>query len=233
MANRLFDLWSANRRLYGAEKLWIAALEADIPVVAELSARRDELTTHRDQLTAQLRAHVPELPSRDLLDVIRAEIEHVISRGSPDDVKQLFAELIDRVEISPDRHAYPYLWVPDARSPGHSMPGLLPGPRFVSGVEELVRAYEHGMTVNELAERFRVHRSTVLDHLNRSTARRRNPALDGRRVELARKLYESGLSLRDLGLTLNVHASTVRLALVKSGVPMRSRHGAPAANPTS
>jgi hypothetical protein len=30
----------------------------------------------------------------------------------PDAVKQLLRELIDRVEITPDRHAYPYFWVP-------------------------------------------------------------------------------------------------------------------------
>jgi outer membrane murein-binding lipoprotein Lpp len=32
------------------------------PRVAELSARRDELTAHRDQLANQLRAAMPELP---------------------------------------------------------------------------------------------------------------------------------------------------------------------------
>ena len=31
MVNRLYDLWVANRRVYGAEKLWIAALDAGIP----------------------------------------------------------------------------------------------------------------------------------------------------------------------------------------------------------
>jgi hypothetical protein len=30
LANRLFDLWTANRRLYGAEKLWVAALDGDL-----------------------------------------------------------------------------------------------------------------------------------------------------------------------------------------------------------
>ena len=30
LANRLFDLWRANRGLYGAEKLWTAAQDADI-----------------------------------------------------------------------------------------------------------------------------------------------------------------------------------------------------------
>lgn len=55
---------------------------------------------------------------RELIDEIRIQIEGVINHGSPEVVKQLLAELIDRVEISPDRHAYPYFWVPDAKKSG-------------------------------------------------------------------------------------------------------------------
>ncbi len=87
------------------------------PRVAELSARRDELSAHREQLAAQLRAAVPEVPSRELIGEIRAEIERVVSHTSADVVKQLFGELIDRVEISPDNHAYLYFRVPDAKRP--------------------------------------------------------------------------------------------------------------------
>jgi putative transposase len=39
VANRLFDIWAGNRRLYGAEKLWVAALEADIPIGRDQTAR--------------------------------------------------------------------------------------------------------------------------------------------------------------------------------------------------
>ena len=39
LANRLLDLWRANRRLYGAEKLWVAAIEADIGVGRDQVAR--------------------------------------------------------------------------------------------------------------------------------------------------------------------------------------------------
>ena len=88
------------------------------PRVTELSARRDELTAHRDRLAAQLRTSTPQLPSPEELQALRAEIHHAIHHGSPDVVKQLLDELIDRVEISPDRHAYPYFWVPDDKKPG-------------------------------------------------------------------------------------------------------------------
>ena len=32
LADQLFDIWSANRRLYGAEKLWTAALDDGLQV---------------------------------------------------------------------------------------------------------------------------------------------------------------------------------------------------------
>ena len=94
-------------------------------------------------------------------------------------------------------------------------------------VAELLVAYEGGVSINDLAEQFGLHRSTVLDHLNRSPARRRYPALDKHGVAVTIELYHNGLSLRDVGLTLGVHASTVRLALSKAGTAIRTRNGWP------
>jgi hypothetical protein len=76
-----------------------------------------------------------------------------------------------------------------------------------------------------LADQFHIHRSTVLDHLNRSTARRRYPALDHKGIQTAKQLYTTGLSLRDVGLTLEVHTRTVRTALIKAGVALRNQQG--------
>ncbi len=39
MANKLLDIWRANRRLYGAEKLWTAALDGDLQVGRDQVAR--------------------------------------------------------------------------------------------------------------------------------------------------------------------------------------------------
>ncbi len=94
-------------------------------------------------------------------------------------------------------------------------------------LETLLRSYESGTPVNVLADEFHIHRSTVLDHLSRSTARRRYPALDERGTQLAIQLYNSGLSLREVGISLNVHASTVRETLKKSGIARRARSGWP------
>jgi len=92
-------------------------------------------------------------------------------------------------------------------------------------VESLVVSYGMGTPINELAKDFEIHRSTVLDHLNRSPARRRYPALDSHGVEVAERLYRAGLSLREVGAALSVHASSVRQALIRAGVPTRDAHG--------
>ena len=92
-------------------------------------------------------------------------------------------------------------------------------------LDALLGSYERGTPVNTLADEFRIHRSKVLDHVNRSPARRRYPALDDKGVQTAKQLYHAGLSLRDVGLTLEVHASTVRAKLLSVGVPMRDQQG--------
>ena len=98
-------------------------------------------------------------------------------------------------------------------------------PLSADELDALLESYERGTPVNMLADRFHIHRSTVLDHLNRSTVRRRYPALDDRGIRTAKQLYGGGLSLRDVGLTLEVHASTVRTALLNAGVPLRDHQG--------
>jgi hypothetical protein len=71
-------------------------------------------------------------------------------------------------------------------------------------VEELMVADETGVSVNDLAARFKIHRSTVLEHLNRSGTPRRYPALDPTQVEEAARLYRQGKSLRAIGSTSDV-----------------------------
>ena len=82
------------------------------PRLAELAVRRDELNANRTQLAAQLGAATPPAPNRNELQAIGSCIRAAVNEGSPDAVKQALATLIDRVEISPDRHAQPYFRVP-------------------------------------------------------------------------------------------------------------------------
>ncbi|MGH9055769.1 MAG: recombinase zinc beta ribbon domain-containing protein [Acidimicrobiales bacterium] len=91
------------------------------PRIAELSERREELAARRNQLAAQVRGSAPQLPSADELRAIGRHLQKALSQGSPDVVKQLLDELIDRVDISADKHAQPYFWVPDEQRPGPSL----------------------------------------------------------------------------------------------------------------
>ncbi|MGH9074832.1 MAG: recombinase family protein, partial [Acidimicrobiales bacterium] len=92
------------------------------PRVVELSERREELTAHRNRLATQLRGTVPDLPGPEVLQALGDEVRRALEDGSPDVIKQVLDELIDRVEISPDRQARPWFWVPgsDAKRPGPS-----------------------------------------------------------------------------------------------------------------
>ena len=91
-------------------------------------------------------------------------------------------------------------------------------------VVELIRAYDEGVPVNDLAAQFNLHRSTVLEHLNRAAPKRRYPAMDQAQVEEAAQLYQAGKSLRDVGIHFGVHASTVSRNLTGAGVPLRDCH---------
>lgn len=92
-------------------------------------------------------------------------------------------------------------------------------------VIQLTQAYQSGTSLNDLAEHFKVHRSTVLDHLNRADTPRRRPALSPSQIDLAIRLYRGGQSLKDVGVHFGAHASTVRTALLSAGVAMRDCQG--------
>jgi site-specific DNA recombinase len=91
------------------------------PRIAELSERRDELIARRDELTIQVRAAATRLPSAAEIRAVSGQLEMAIRESSPDVVKQLLDELIDRVDISPDKQAQPFFWVPDEQRPGPSL----------------------------------------------------------------------------------------------------------------
>ncbi len=93
------------------------------PRLAELSDRRTELAAHRDQLEAHLRATTPVAPSRQELEGLAASARTALSEGSPEQIKQTLAALVDRVEISTDRRARPWFRIPgpDMNRPGPSL----------------------------------------------------------------------------------------------------------------
>jgi len=90
---------------------------------------------------------------------------------------------------------------------------------------ELVAGYEAGATVYELAAQFQIHRDTVSRHLERVQVPRRYRPLTADQVEAAVNLYASGQSLAMVGRQLGCNANTVRLVLIRAGVPRRDSQG--------
>jgi hypothetical protein len=95
-----------------------------------------------------------------------------------------------------------------------------------SVVAELVAAYEAGASSAALADQYGVSRSGVKQLLHVAGANVRTPVgLSADQVDEASALYEQGLLLREIGELLGFHKDTVRRALIRHGVVMRSGHG--------
>ena len=94
-------------------------------------------------------------------------------------------------------------------------------------VDELADAYLRGSTLDELASRFAVHRTTVMRHLDRrGVARRRNVRkMTDRAVKLAAARYQGGLSLQGVAADFDVDASTLAREFRRAGIPVRPRRG--------
>lgn len=92
-------------------------------------------------------------------------------------------------------------------------------------IDDLVAGYMAGSTVYELAHQFSIHRQTVSEILERRGVSRRYQKLSHEQLDLACTLYGDGLSLTKVGEQLGRRAETVRQALMKAGVEIRSRNG--------
>ncbi|HYD09018.1 MAG TPA: hypothetical protein VEA78_02855 [Acidimicrobiales bacterium] len=101
----------------------------------------------------------------------------------------------------------------------------MPPRRLLVGQEDdVVRAYEAGATVVELAERFECSRTTIADVLGeRGVAlRARGPRspLAGREDEVV-VAYEGGATVRELVDRFGANQRTIRKVLADAGVTMR------------
>ena len=90
---------------------------------------------------------------------------------------------------------------------------------------QLAAAYQGGTTINELADRYKIHRTTVMSILHRDAINTRYRLLSDRQLSQAIELYAQGLSLLNVSRQLGVNHGTVRRALLKAGVAIRPRHG--------
>jgi hypothetical protein len=90
-------------------------------------------------------------------------------------------------------------------------------------IVELAEAYRQGATVPELARRYNINRTTVLDHLERQGVQRR-PNVRKMTDDLVRQaivLYNEGWSYDRLGEHLGISAETIRRELKQAGVVSR------------
>lgn len=85
-------------------------------------------------------------------------------------------------------------------------------------VDHLVAEYEGGAGVQELAEKYGIHRATVFAHLRRREVPRRRPGLNDHEQAEAVRLSRDGMSMRAIGRQMGVDRKAVRVALVDAGV---------------
>jgi hypothetical protein len=88
-----------------------------------------------------------------------------------------------------------------------------------------VQAYVDGELVNCLADRFTVHRDTVLKIVERHGAPRRYRSLTPNDVANAAALHAAGDSLSTVGQRLGVEASTILRAFRLAGIKTRPQQG--------
>ena len=89
---------------------------------------------------------------------------------------------------------------------------------------QLADDYCQGMKVGDLAEKYGIHRVTVTDHLALHRIEKRVRGLDEAQVLDAAAHYQAGESLAVLGEKYGFSPTTVRKALVKKGMAMRSTY---------
>lgn len=87
-----------------------------------------------------------------------------------------------------------------------------------SEVDCLVDDYRSGASVNELAERYGVHRATVSAHLTRRGVSRRRPGLGVDEAAEAVRLYQDGVSVRAISRSMGIGRKAIRATLVQAQV---------------
>jgi hypothetical protein len=94
-------------------------------------------------------------------------------------------------------------------------------------IDALIDRYRAGDTVNDLADRFRINRTTVIAHLNRHGVERRAVAKQWGHKTLASaaRSYADGSSLADLAAQFGLDPSTVANRFRRAGIPIRPRRG--------
>ncbi|MFF0496540.1 hypothetical protein ACFYU5_09065 [Nocardia aobensis] len=92
-------------------------------------------------------------------------------------------------------------------------------------IDELVQAYRDGATTIELAHRYDISKTAVLNLLTREGVTRRHQPLTDADIDHLENLYLAGHSLASCSRLTGTPASTIKDALHKRGTPMRPAGG--------
>lgn len=96
-----------------------------------------------------------------------------------------------------------------------------------STIDHLVEEYVGGLTIDALACRYGIHRTTVMTHLEANGVQRRRSIrkLSAADVAEAANRYQSGLSLAAVAKTFNVNEATLTREFYAANFPIRPRRG--------
>jgi transposase-like protein len=94
-------------------------------------------------------------------------------------------------------------------------------------IDDLIKAYQGGATISQLAADFGVHRTTVTGHLDRHGVARHSEqtAWDDEILTQAAGRYATGMSLADVAHRFGVDEQTVANRLRRAVVAVRTRRG--------
>lgn len=94
-------------------------------------------------------------------------------------------------------------------------------------VDDLVAAYGAGDSIEQLADRYDVHRTTVIAHLSRRQVQLRPTFTpwDYDALTAAAAHYAEGASLATVAHRFDVDPSTVANRFRRAGIPIRPRRG--------
>ena len=96
-------------------------------------------------------------------------------------------------------------------------------------IDVLIAAYRAGATINELADQYGIHRSTVATMLDRDHVERHHSrtAWTSKTLADAAGLYANGLSLAAVAARYGIDPQTVANRFRRAGIPVRTRRGWP------
>ena len=94
-------------------------------------------------------------------------------------------------------------------------------------VDVLCSAYRDGSSIDSLAERLGVNRTTIINHLARRCVERRKfvRKMTDRSVRQAARSYEAGESFKVVAVRFDVDARTAAREFEGAGIKIRPRHG--------